>query len=88
MAAESQFRCDVSGPEALAALRDAALPSRLRGSIPGKSFHRDIYLDTNEGTLVEFDVRSDQAMNAFHHPYVYASLEKMHLDSRSVPAAA
>ncbi|HEV8197876.1 MAG TPA: polyphosphate kinase 1 [Gemmatimonadales bacterium] len=51
MAAESQFRCDVSGPEALAALRDAALPARLLGAAPSKTFHRDIYLDTNDRTL-------------------------------------
>lgn len=52
MAAESQFRCDVAGPEALAELRDAALPPRLRGSPPSRSFHRDIYLDTAEQTLL------------------------------------
>src|SRR5438876_716108 len=33
MTVEAQFRCDVSGPEALAALRDAALPPRLRGGL-------------------------------------------------------
>ncbi len=51
MAAESQFRCDIAGPEALAALRDAPLPLRLTGSPPTKSFHRDIYLDTTDHTL-------------------------------------
>ncbi len=51
MAAESQFRCDVSGPEALAALRNAPLPAGLSGSAPTKSFHRDIYLDSNDRTL-------------------------------------
>src|SRR5213593_3440339 len=52
MAVEAQFRCDVSGPEALAALRDAALPPRLRGGAPSRSFHRDIYLDTNDRALL------------------------------------
>jgi polyphosphate kinase len=52
MAAESQFRCDVAGPEALAELLEAALPSRLRGSPPARSFHRDIYLDTADQTLL------------------------------------
>ena len=52
MAAEAQFRCDVAGPEALAALRDAPLPPRLRGAPPTRSFHRDIYLDTADGTLL------------------------------------
>jgi len=51
MAAESQFRCDIAGPEALAALRDAPLPLGLTGSPPSKSFHRDIYLDTTDRTL-------------------------------------
>ncbi|HEU5218942.1 MAG TPA: CYTH domain-containing protein, partial [Gemmatimonadales bacterium] len=51
MAAESQFRCDVSGPEALAALRDVPLPAGLKGPAPTKSFHRDIYLDTNDRSL-------------------------------------
>ncbi len=51
MAAESQFRCDVAGLEALALLREAALPPGLRGSPPTRSFHRDIYLDTTDGTL-------------------------------------
>src|ERR1041385_1147778 len=52
MAVEAQFRCDVSGPEALASLRDAALPPRLRGGAPSRSFHRDIYLDTNDRALL------------------------------------
>ena len=52
MSVEAQFRCDVSGPEALAALRDAALPPRLRGGAPSRSFHRDIYLDTNDRALL------------------------------------
>src|ERR1051326_7169607 len=52
MAVEAQFRCDVSGPEALASLRDAALPPRLRGGTPSRSFHRDIYLDTNDRALL------------------------------------
>lgn len=51
MAAESQFRCDIAGSEVLAALRDAPLPARLTGSLPTKSFHRDIYLDTVDRTL-------------------------------------
>jgi polyphosphate kinase len=51
MAAESQFRCDIAGPEALAALRDSPLPARLTGSLPTKSFQRDIYLDTTDRTL-------------------------------------
>jgi polyphosphate kinase len=52
MAAESQFRCDVAGPEALAELRDAPLPPPLRGGPPTRSFHRDIYLDTADQTLL------------------------------------
>ena len=52
MAAESQFRCDVAGPEALAELRDAPLPPPLRGGPPARSFHRDIYLDTTDQTLL------------------------------------
>lgn len=52
MAVESQFRCDVAGPEVLAALREAPLPSRLKGSSPVRSFHRDIYLDTTEQALL------------------------------------
>src|ERR1043165_9343186 len=54
MAAEAQFRCDVAGPEALAALREAALPPRLRGAggAPPRSFHRDIYLDTSDRALL------------------------------------
>lgn len=52
MAAESQFHCDVPGLPALAALRDAPLPLRLRGSTPARSFHRDIYLDTSDRTLL------------------------------------
>jgi polyphosphate kinase len=52
MAAEAQFRCDVAGPEALAALRDAALPPGLRSDVPLRSFHRDIYLDTTDQTLL------------------------------------
>ena len=52
MAAESQFRCDVAGPEALAELRDAPLPTPLRGGPPTRSFHRDIYLDTTDQTLL------------------------------------
>src|ERR1051326_8663292 len=52
MAVEAQFRCDVSGPEALASRRDAALPPRLRGGTTSRSFHRDIYLDTNARALL------------------------------------
>src|ERR1043165_7768200 len=54
MAAEAQFRCDVAGPEALAALREAALPPRLRGAggAPPRSFHRYIYLDTSDRALL------------------------------------
>src|ERR1043166_2384390 len=52
MAAEAQFRCDVAGPEALAALREAPLPPRLRGGAPTRSFHRDIYLDTTDRALL------------------------------------
>ncbi|NOT07957.1 MAG: hypothetical protein HOP28_07100, partial [Gemmatimonadales bacterium] len=51
MAAEAQFRCDVAGPEALRALRDAPLPGGLRGGPPVQSFHRDIYLDTPDRSL-------------------------------------
>jgi polyphosphate kinase len=53
MAAESQFRCDVAGVEALAALREAPLPLGLRGSASRHSFHRDIYLDSSDRTLLE-----------------------------------
>lgn len=52
MAAESQFRCDIPGLSALAALRDAPLPLRLRGSVSARSFHRDIYLDTSDRILL------------------------------------
>src|ERR1051326_6612529 len=52
MAAEAQFRCDVAGPEALAALREAPLPPRLPGGAPTRSFHRDIYLDTTDRALL------------------------------------
>ena len=52
MAAESQFRCDLPGQAALAALRDAALPLRLRGSPATRGFHRDIYLDTSDRSLL------------------------------------
>src|ERR1051326_4344429 len=52
MAVEAQFRCDVSGPEALASLRAAAPPPRLRGGTPSRSFHRDIYLVTNDRALL------------------------------------
>ncbi len=52
MAAESQFRCDVPGPEALAALREAPLPLELRSSGPTRVFHRDIYLDTSDRVLL------------------------------------
>jgi len=52
MAAESQFRCDVPGPEALAALREAPLPLELRSSEPARVFHRDIYLDTSDRALL------------------------------------
>src|SRR5258708_34676554 len=58
MAVEAQFRCDVSGPEALAVLREAALPPRLRGGAPTRSFHRDIYLDTNDRALLARGVSS------------------------------
>ncbi len=53
MAAEAQFHCDVAGPEALAALRDAPLPPGLRGAPPSRSFHRDIYLDTADRALIQ-----------------------------------
>lgn len=53
MAAESQFRCDIAGPEALAALREAPLPLGLSGTTPTRSFHRDIYLDSSDRTLLE-----------------------------------
>ena len=52
MATESQFRCDVAGPEALVRLREAPLPPGLRGSTLARSFHRDIYLDTTDQTLL------------------------------------
>ncbi len=52
MAAESQFRCDVAGLEALAALRDAPLPLALRSSATARIFHRDIYLDTSDRALL------------------------------------
>jgi len=52
MAAESQFRCDVPGPEALAALREAPLPLELRSSEPARVFHRDIYLDSSDRALL------------------------------------
>ena len=52
MAAESQFRCDVPGPEALAALREAPLPLELRSSEPTRVFHRDIYLDSSDRALL------------------------------------
>ena len=52
MAAESQFRCDVAGPEALTALREAPLPLALRSTDPARVFHRDIYLDTSDRALL------------------------------------
>jgi len=52
MAAEAQFRCDVAGAEALAALREAPLPLRLTAAPPHRSFHRDIYLDTADRALI------------------------------------
>lgn len=51
MAPSSQFRCAVDGPEALHRLREAPLPLGLRGDPPERSFHRDIYLDTPDGSL-------------------------------------
>ncbi len=52
MAAEAQFRCDVAGGDALAALREADLPLRLKADPPTRTFHRDIYLDTVDRALI------------------------------------
>lgn len=51
MATSSQFRCAVDGAEALARLRDAPLPNRLKSSLAERSFHRDIFLDTSDRAL-------------------------------------
>jgi hypothetical protein len=44
-------------------------------------------LDSSNGQATTFDVRPDQAMNAFRHPYVYAGLDELHLATRLGAAA-
>jgi polyphosphate kinase len=51
MATSSQFRCAVDGAEALARLREAPLPLRLKSGPAERSFHRDIFLDTSDRSL-------------------------------------
>src|ERR1044071_6536185 len=72
MAAEAQFRCDVAGPEALAALREAALPPRLRGAggPPTRVFHRDIYLDSSDRALLARGVSCRLRIRADDRRYV------------------
>lgn len=51
MALDTQFRCDVAGTEALAVLRSASLPLRVKPGPFHHGFHRDIYLDTPDDAL-------------------------------------
>jgi hypothetical protein len=44
--------------------------------------------DHESGRSYEIPARRDQAMNAFHHPFVYAALEQLHAQQASLPAAA
>jgi hypothetical protein len=45
-------------------------------------------LDRDSGRNYEIPARRDQAMNAFHHPFVYSALEQLHARHAGLPAAA
>jgi len=45
-------------------------------------------VDWKTDEVLEIPVRHDQAMNAFHHPYVYAALDRMHSSAALARAAA
>ncbi|MDX6594160.1 MAG: hypothetical protein QOJ13_3356 [Gaiellales bacterium] len=47
-----------------------------------------VLFDSKIDELLEIAVRPDQAMNAFHHPYVYSALHKMHTSAALARAAA
>jgi hypothetical protein len=47
-----------------------------------------VVYDSKSDELREFAVRPDQAMNAFHHPYVYSALHNMHTSAALTRAAA
>ena len=45
-------------------------------------------LDCTSGRSYEIPARRDQAMNAFHHPFVYSALEELRTEHARLPAAA
>ena len=45
-------------------------------------------VDQDSHCIFEIPARPDHAMNAFHHPFVYAALEQLHADQAMLPAAA
>jgi YD repeat-containing protein len=47
-----------------------------------------IVVDSKRDEQLEIAVRPDQAMNAFHHPYVYCALDRMHTSAALERAAA
>jgi hypothetical protein len=47
-----------------------------------------VVADSRNDELLEIAVRADQAMNAFHHPYVYSALDRMHVSAALARAAA
>jgi hypothetical protein len=47
-----------------------------------------VLFDSKNDQLLEIAVRPDQAMNAFHHPYVYSALHQIHTSAALARAAA
>src|SRR5215813_12139443 len=50
-AANISFRCELLSADQLAMLASGPLPSGLRASEARRSLHRDVYLDTADGSL-------------------------------------